>query len=41
MKTTAKNHMNPINRDLAILIFTGLLMAITLVTAGIFIVNQL
>lgn len=41
MKTTAKHHMNPINRDLAILIFTGLLMAVTLVTAGILLVNQL
>ena len=41
MKTTTKSHLNPINRDLAILIFAGLLMAVTLVTAGILLVNQL
>ncbi len=41
MKTTAKPHINPINRDLAILIFIGLLMAITLVTATIWLINQL
>ena len=41
MKTTIKPHPNTISRDLAILIFTGLLMAVLLVTAGILLVNQL
>lgn len=41
MKTTTRTHINPINRDLAILIFTGLLVAVTLVTVGIILVNQL
>lgn len=38
MKTTTKSH---ISRDLAILIFTGFIMAITIVTAVILLVNQL
>ena len=41
MKSTTKPHANTINRDLAILIFTGLLMGISLVTAGILLVSQL
>lgn len=41
MKTTTKHHVNPINRDLAILLVTGLFMAITLVTTIIVLVNQL
>lgn len=41
MKTTTKSHINPINRDLMIIFFTGLLMAIGLVTAGILLISQL
>lgn len=42
MKTYGKIfHVNPIGRDLFILIFTGMLVAITLVTAALFLVNQL
>jgi hypothetical protein len=41
MKTTAKHHINPINRDLAIIFIMGMIMAIGLVTAGILLVNQL
>lgn len=34
-------HINPIGRDLALLIFTGMLAALTLVTAGLILINQL
>lgn len=42
MKTTAKIfHVNPIGRDIVILIFTGMLLAIGLVTIGLVLINQL
>jgi hypothetical protein len=41
MKTSVKQHVNPINRDLAIILIMGMVMAIGLVTAGILLVNQL
>lgn len=42
MKTSPKTfHVNPIGRDLAILIFTGMLLAIGLITVGLVILNQL
>ncbi len=42
MKTASKIfHVNPIGRDLVILIFTGMLVAVTLVTAGLILINQL
>ncbi len=42
MKTAGKIfHVNPIGRDLAILIFAGMLVAVVLVTAGLILVNQL
>jgi hypothetical protein len=42
MKTYNKIfHVNPIGRDLVILIFTGMLGAIALVAAGLALLNQL
>lgn len=41
MKTTTKQHINPINRDLAIIFVAGLIMAIALVTTGILLASQL
>ncbi len=41
MKTTAKQHINPINRDLVIIFVAGMVMAIGLVTAGILLASQL
>jgi hypothetical protein len=42
MKTHSKLfHINPIGRDLTILIFAGMLAALTLVTAGLILINQL
>ena len=42
MKTTTKIfHVNPIGRDIVILIFTGMLLAIGLVTIGLVLLNQL
>jgi len=42
MKTTIKIfHVNPIGRDIVILIFTGMLLAIGLVTIGLVLLNQL
>lgn len=34
-------HVNPIGRDLVILFITGMFVAISLVTIGLFVVNQL
>jgi hypothetical protein len=34
-------HVNPIGRDLVILIFTGMVAAISLVTAALILINQL
>ena len=42
MKFYSKDfHVNPIGRDLVILFITGMLVAISLVTAGLALVNQL
>jgi len=42
MKTYSKIfHVNPIGRDLVILIFTGMLVAIGLITVGLVLINQL
>jgi len=41
MKHAVKQHINPINRDLLILIFTGMFLAVTFVTAAILLVSQL
>ncbi len=42
MKTASKIfHVNPIGRDLFILIFAGMLVAVSLVTAGLILINQL
>ena len=42
MKTSPKIfHVNPIGRDLAILIFTGMLLAIGLISVGLILLNQL
>jgi len=42
MKTYSKHfQVNPIGRDLIILIFTGMFVAIALVTAGLILLNQL
>ena len=42
MKFYSKDfHVNPIGRDLVILLITGMLVAITLVTVGLVLVNQL
>lgn len=45
MKTFGKNllpeiHINPINRDLVLIISTGLLAALSLVTAGVMVFSQ-
>lgn len=42
MKFYSKDfHVNPIGRDLVILLIAGMLVAITLVTVGLVLVNQL
>lgn len=42
MKTYSKIfHVNPIGRDLVILIFTGMLVAVGLVSIGLVVLNQL
>lgn len=42
MKTYSKIfHVNPIGRDLVILILTGMLLAVSLVTVGLILMNQL
>ncbi len=42
MKSASKLfHVNPIGRDLIILIFAGMLVAVSLVTAGLILINQL
>ena len=41
MKTTTKSHINPINRDIAILVTIGFIIALGIVTAGIFVLSQL
>jgi hypothetical protein len=42
MKIHSKDfHVSPIGRDLVILFLTGMLVAISLVTAGLALVNQL
>lgn len=41
MKTIKLFHVNPIGRDLIILIVTGMVIALSLVTAGLILINQL
>ena len=42
MKTYSKIfHVNPIGRDLVILILTGMFLAASLVTVGLILMNQL
>jgi hypothetical protein len=41
MKTIKLFQVNPIGRDLIILIVTGMVIALSLVTAGLILINQL
>jgi hypothetical protein len=41
MKTTTKSQINPIHRDLLILVTIALFLAIGVVTGGIILINQL
>jgi hypothetical protein len=41
MRTTAKLYINPISRDLFIVIITSLLLAVSLVTGAVVLINQL
>ncbi len=41
MKTLSKPYINPISRDLVVLTIASFVMAVTLVTAAIILVNQL
>lgn len=41
MKTLSKPYINPISRDLVVLAIGSFVLAVTLVTAAIILVNQL